>query len=50
MLIFFDLLFKYMTKILWRGERSWELKFDLGPDPLTGRRLTRYYSFKGTKR
>jgi hypothetical protein len=33
-----------------RGERSWELKFDLGTDPLTGRRLTRYHSFKGTKR
>jgi len=33
-----------------RGERSWELKFDLGTDPLTGRRATRYHSFKGTKR
>lgn len=33
-----------------RGERSWELKFDLGTDPQTGRRLTRYHSFKGTKR
>jgi len=33
-----------------RGERSWELKFDLGTDPTTGRRLTRYHSFKGTKR
>ena len=33
-----------------RGERSWELKFDLGTDPLTGKRLTRYHSFKGTKR
>src|SRR5579871_1991421 len=33
-----------------RGERSWELKFDLGRDPLTGKRLTRYHSFKGTKR
>jgi integrase len=32
-----------------RGERSWELKFDAGVDPLTGRRLTRYHSFKGTK-
>ena len=27
-----------------------EIKFDLGTDPLTGRRLTRYRSFKGTKR
>ena len=33
-----------------RSERSWELKFDLGTDPLTGRRLTRYASFKGGKR
>src|SRR5262249_12568560 len=24
-----------------RGERSWELKFDLGTDPLTGKRFTR---------
>jgi len=33
-----------------RGTRSWELKFDLGTDPLTGRRRIRYHSFKGTKR
>ena len=33
-----------------RGERSWELKFDLGADPLTGKRRIRYASFKGTKR
>jgi len=33
-----------------RGARSWELKFDLGTDPLTGRRKTAYHSFKGTKR
>jgi integrase len=33
-----------------RGTRSWELKFDLGTDPLTGRRKTAYRSFKGTKR
>lgn len=33
-----------------RGERSWELKFDVGSDPLTGRRRIRYVSFKGTKR
>jgi integrase len=33
-----------------RGERSWELKFDLGADPLTGKRRSRYHSFKGTKR
>jgi integrase len=33
-----------------RGERSWELKFDVGTDPATGKRLTRYNSFRGTKR
>jgi len=33
-----------------RGERSWELKFDTGRDPLTGKRGTKYASFKGTKR
>jgi hypothetical protein len=33
------------------GERSWELKFDTGVDALTGKRLTKYHSFKGsTKR
>ena len=33
-----------------RGERSWELKFDVGTDPLTGKRRIRYTSFKGAKR
>jgi integrase len=33
-----------------RGERSWELKFDIGTDPATRRRRIRYASFKGTKR
>ena len=33
-----------------RGENRWELKFDLGRDPVTGKRETRYHSFKGTKR
>jgi integrase len=33
-----------------RGKQSWELKFELGIDPLTGRRRIRYASFKGTKR
>jgi integrase len=33
-----------------RGAHSWELKFDLGTDPLAGRRRIRYASFKGTKR
>ena len=33
-----------------RGRQSWELKFDLGVDPRTGKRQTRYHSFKGSKR
>lgn len=33
-----------------RGAHSWELKFDVGRDPQTGRRRIRYRSFKGTKR
>jgi integrase len=33
-----------------RGKGTWELKFDLGRDPLTGKRQVRYVSFKGTKR
>jgi integrase len=33
-----------------RGQRSWELKFDLGRDPVSGKRLSRYVNFKGTKR
>jgi len=33
-----------------RGERSWELKFDIGADPVTGKRRIRFHSFKGTKR
>lgn len=33
-----------------RGDKTWELKFDLGTDALTGKRHTRYHSFKGTKR
>jgi hypothetical protein len=33
-----------------RGEHSWELKYDRGTDLATGKRITRYHSFKGTKR
>src|SRR5437763_704532 len=33
-----------------QGKGSWEIKFDLGRDPLTGRRITRYATFRGTKR
>ncbi len=33
-----------------QGKGSWELKFDLGRDPLTGKRITKYTTFRGTKR
>ena len=33
-----------------RGERSWELKFDVGRNERTGTRQTRYHNVKGTKR
>jgi integrase len=32
-----------------RGKMSWELKFDIGADPLTGKRRSRTQSFKGSK-
>ncbi len=33
-----------------QGDGSWEIKFDLGRDPLSGRRITKYVTFRGTKR
>jgi hypothetical protein len=33
-----------------RGANSFELKYDAGLDPRTGKRRTKYVSFKGTKR
>jgi integrase len=33
-----------------QGDGSWEIKFDLGRDPLTGRRITKYRTFRGNKR
>jgi integrase len=33
-----------------RGERSFELKYEVGTDPRTGKRITKYQSFKGAKR
>jgi len=33
-----------------QGDGSWELKFDLGRDPVTRKRQTRYHTFRGTKR
>src|SRR5713226_5463598 len=33
-----------------RGKKSWELKFDIGNDPVTGKRRVRYNNFKGVKR
>jgi len=33
-----------------QGADSWEVKFDLGRNPLTGKRATKYVTFRGTKR
>lgn len=33
-----------------RGKQSWGLKFDLGRDPATGKRISRHVTFRGTKR
>ena len=33
-----------------RGKASWRLKFDLGTDPATGKRLTQYATVRGTKK
>jgi integrase len=33
-----------------QSEDSWELKFDLGRDPLTGKRITKYATFRGTRK
>ena len=32
-----------------QGKGSWELKFDIDADPTTGKRRTRYVTFRGTK-
>jgi integrase len=32
-----------------RGAKSWRIKFDIGTDPATGRRLTRFVTIKGSK-
>ena len=32
-----------------RGVNAWELKFDLSTNPRTGKRETRYHSFRGTR-
>ena len=33
-----------------RGARTWRLKFDVSRDPSTGKRITRFVTFHGTKR
>ena len=33
-----------------RGKNSFELKFDAGTDPVTGKRRIRYQSFKGSSK
>jgi integrase len=32
-----------------RGKASWRLKFDIGVDPVTGRRITKFVTLRGTK-
>jgi integrase len=32
-----------------RGKGSWRIKFDLGKDPVTGKRQTRYHTVRGTR-
>ena len=33
-----------------RGKGAWELKFEVGHDPVTGRRVTKYATVRGAKR
>ena len=33
-----------------RGKESWELKFDAGRDPMTGKRHTQFVTFRGTRK
>src|SRR5687768_7309567 len=33
-----------------RGKNSWRLKFDIGRDPVTGQRETRFLTVRGTKK
>jgi hypothetical protein len=33
-----------------RGTRSWEIRYDLGRDPESGKRRFRYKTIRGTKR
>jgi hypothetical protein len=33
-----------------RGPKTWRLKFDIGRDAGTGKRVTRFVTFHGTKR
>ena len=33
-----------------RGPGAWELKYDVGRDPKTGRRITKYKTVRGTKK
>jgi hypothetical protein len=36
--------------IVRRGKQSWRLKYERGTDPLSGKRVTEYRTFRGTKR
>jgi integrase len=39
-----------MTGHIRQRSRSWEIKFDAGRDPSTGKRKTRYVTFRGSKK
>jgi integrase len=41
---------QFFVTLYRRGRHSFELKFDAGTDPITRKRVTRYASFKGTRR
>ena len=36
--------------IVRRGKKSWRLKFDIGTDPNTGKRITKYKTVRGTRK
>jgi hypothetical protein len=33
-----------------RGKQSWQIKFDAGRDPTTGKRYTQFLTFRGTRK
>jgi hypothetical protein len=39
-----------MSSIQRRGKRSWRFRFEAGADPITGKRVTKVHTLKGTRR